>query len=78
VVQEIVSAVDGHSVVLRYKGGQQRIAIPPATVIVTYGPGSVSELKRGAVVFVPGAAIDTDGMLIAKRVMVGRDIAPPQ
>jgi hypothetical protein len=77
-VQEIVSAVDGHTVTLRYKGGQQRITIPPTTTIVTYVPGSVSELKPGAVLFVPTAASQPDGTLIAQRVMVGRDIAPPQ
>ena len=77
VVQEIVSAVEGHAVTLRYKDGLQRITIPPATTI-TYLPGSVSELKSGAAIFVPGAATQPDGTLVAQRVMVGRDIAPPQ
>jgi hypothetical protein len=77
-VHEVVTAVDGHVVMLRYKGGEQRVVIPPGTVIVTYLPGSVSELKAGAVIFVPAASRQADGTLQAQRIMVGRDIAPPQ
>jgi hypothetical protein len=47
-------------------------------VIVTYLPGSVSELKAGAVIFVPAATRLADGTLQAQRIMVGRDIPPPQ
>jgi hypothetical protein len=77
-VSDVVQAVDGHSVTLKYQGGEQRIVIPTQTVIVTYLPGSVSELKAGAVVFVPAASRLADGTLQAQRIMVGRDIAPPQ
>ena len=78
VVLEIVSAADGHAVTLRFKDGQQRIKIPPATTIVSYLPGSVIDLKPGAAIFVPDAASQPDGTLVAQRVMVGRDVAPPQ
>lgn len=78
VVQDVVSAADGHSVTLRYKDGEKLILIPPGTTIVTYLPGSVGELKIGATVFVPGATRYPDGTLEAQRVMVGRDVAPPQ
>jgi hypothetical protein len=77
-VHDIVTAVDAHVVTLRYKDGEQRVVIPPGTVIVTYLPGSVSELKAGAAIFVPAASRQADGTLQAQRVMVGRDIAPPQ
>jgi hypothetical protein len=77
-VHDVVSAVDGHVVMLKYKGGEQRIVIPPGTVIVTYLPGSVVELTPGAVIFVPAASRQADGTLVAQRVMAGRDIAPPQ
>jgi hypothetical protein len=63
---------------LKFKGGEQRIVIPPGTVIVTYLPGSVVELTPGAVIFVPAASRQADGTLVAQRVMAGRDIAPPQ
>ena len=78
VVQEIATSVDGHSVMLRYKNGQKQILIPTGTTIVTYLPGSVAELKPGATVFIPAATNQPDGTLEAQRVMVGRDVAPPQ
>jgi hypothetical protein len=78
VVDDIVRAVDGHAVTLKYKDGQQRILIPHGIIIVTYLPGSVAELKAGAAVFIPAATTQADGTLEAQRVMVGRDIAPPQ
>jgi hypothetical protein len=78
VVQEIATSVDGHSVMLRYKNGQKQILIPTGTTIVTYLPGSIAELKSGAIVFVPVAIKQADGTLETQRVMVGRDVAPPQ
>jgi hypothetical protein len=78
VVQEIATSVDGHSVMLRYKNGQKEILIPTGTTIVSYLPGSIGELKLGAIVFIPAATNQPDGTLEAQRVMVGRDIAPPQ
>ncbi len=78
VVDEVVRAVDGHTVTLNYKDGHQRILIPNGTTIVTYLPGSVAELKAGAAVFIPSAFHQADGTLEAQRVMVGRDVAPPQ
>ena len=77
-VHDVVKAVDGHSVTLKYKDGEQRIVVPAETVVVTYLPGSVAELKAGAVIFVPAANREADGTLHAPRIMVGRDIAPPQ
>ena len=77
-VDQVVSQVDGHTLTLKYKDGEKRIVVPRQTVVVTYLPGSVSELKAGAVIFVPAATRQADGTLQAQRVMVGRDIAPPQ
>lgn len=78
VVQEIVDAVDGHSVMLRYKDGQKQILIPAGIPIVTYLPGSIAELKPGATVFIPAATSHPDGYFEAQRVMVGRTASPPQ
>jgi hypothetical protein len=77
-VQDVVKAVDAHSVTLKYKDGEQKIVIPASTIVVTYLPGDVAELKAGAVIFVPTANRLADGTLQAQRIMVGRDIAPPQ
>lgn len=78
VVEEIVTAVEGHAVTLRYADGQKHVLIPPGATIVTYLPGSVTELKPGAAVFVPGATSQPDGTWVTQRVMVGRNVAPPQ
>jgi hypothetical protein len=77
-VDQVINVVDGHTVILKYRGGDQRIFIPPDTVIVTYLPGRVAELAPGATIFVPAANKQPDGMLQAQRIMVGRDVAPPQ
>lgn len=77
-VHDVVQTVDGNTVTLIYKDGEQKIVVPAGTVVVTYLPGSVAELKAGAAVFVPAANRQADGTLLAQRIMVGRDIAPPQ
>lgn len=77
-VDDVVHAIDGRTVTLKYKDGEQRISIRPGTTVVTYLPGSVSELRPGAAIFVPAATRLGDGTLHAQRIMVGRDIAPPQ
>lgn len=77
-VEQIVVTKDGHSLTLKYKDGEKRIIVPADTVIVTYLPGSVSELRPGADIFVPAAARQPNGTLQAQRVMVGREEAPPQ
>jgi hypothetical protein len=78
VVDDVVRTVDGDAITLKYKDGQQRILVPTGTTVVSYRPGSTAELKVGAVVFVPSATSQTDGTFEAQRVMVGRDVAPPQ
>jgi uncharacterized protein with PQ loop repeat len=78
VVHDIIRAIDGHTMTLRYKDGEQHVVVPSETVVVTYLPGSRDELKPGAVIFVPAASSQPDGTLLAQRVMVGRNVAPPQ
>ena len=34
--------------IVKYKGGEQKIVVPPDAVIRAYAPGDVSELKPGA------------------------------
>jgi hypothetical protein len=77
-VGQVAAAADGPTLTVKYKDGEKRIVVPKETVVVTYLPGSVRELKAGAVIFVPAAIRQADGTLQAQRIMVGRDIAPPQ
>ena len=42
-VEQTVESVDGHTVIVKYKGGEQKIVIPPDAVIRAYAAGD----KRG-------------------------------
>jgi hypothetical protein len=77
-VSQMVKAVDGDVITLKYKDGEKKIVVTPQTEIVTYVPGSKDELKPGAKIFIAGAAKKDDGTLEAASVSVGRDgITPP-
>lgn len=76
-VAAIVEANDGKELTLNYRGGEQKIVVPPGTPVVTFGPGDISLLKVGAQVFctVQRAA---NGTLTALHIRVGKDgVKPP-
>lgn len=76
-VADVVQAVDGPVLTLRYKGGEKKIRVPAGAPIVTFVPTERSELKPGARVFVT-AQRQPDGGLIAMRVAVGLNgLTPP-
>jgi len=59
-----------------YKGGEQTILVPPTAPIVTFAPGTMSEVTKGAVVFVN--ATKDDGKVTANAVAVGSEgVNPP-
>jgi len=76
-VVESVTKVEGPTLTLKYKDGQQTIMVPPDAPIVTFAPGSRDDLKKGAGVFIARAGKQPDGTLTAARLNVGRDIDPP-
>jgi hypothetical protein len=76
-VESVVTGVNGQTVSLKYKDGEQKIVIPPDLQIVAYVPGEVADLKAGARVFVGAAAKQPDGTLQTQRITVGRDANPP-
>ena len=77
-VGQMVKAVAGDEITLKYKDGEKKIVVAPDTVIVTYVPGDKSELKPGAKIFIAFANKKDDGTLEAPAVSVGRDgITPP-
>ena len=77
-VAEIVTAVDGQVITVKYKDGEKKIVVPPEAPIVTYVPGDKGELKPGAKIFIIAAQRQPDGTLSAARVNVGRDgLTPP-
>jgi hypothetical protein len=59
-----------------YKGGEQKILVPPTAPVVTFKPGMMSEVTKGATVFVN--ATKDDGKVTANAVAVGADgVKPP-
>ena len=76
-VEEVVSAVDGRTLTLKYKDGKKKITVPASAPIVTYVPGDKSDIKPGAKVFIV-AVKQADGTLLGRAWRVGRDgITPP-
>ena len=64
--------------IVKYKGGEQKIVVPPDAVIRAYAVGDTSELKPGAHVAIIRALKKPDGSLEANRVNVGRGEVVPQ
>ncbi len=76
-VSESSVSTDGHSLLVKYKGGEKRVDIAPDTPIVTFVPGDKSELTAGAKVIATVKQLP-DGSLETSRVSVGRDgLTPP-
>jgi hypothetical protein len=76
-VEQVVTAVDGQTLTLKYKDGEKKIFVPSNAPIVVYVPGDKSDLKVGAKVFII-AIKQPDGTLQGRAWRVGRDgITPP-
>ena len=76
-VTGVVQATSGRELSLSFKGGSNKIVVPPNAPIVTFAPAERADLKPGAPVFL-GATKNPEGKLAASRVTVGKDgVAPP-
>jgi hypothetical protein len=75
-VSKMVSAVNGSTLSLTYKGGQQTVTVVPETSIVAVTPGTKDDLKKGAAVFAI-CAPQPDGSLKTGFLLVGRGVSPP-
>ena len=73
-----VIGVDGATMVVKYKGGEKKIVVPPGTPIVRYEIGSPADLRPGARFTVLAATRKPDGTLEASRINVGRGGVVPQ
>jgi len=73
-----VTGVDGGVMVVKYKGGEKKIVVPPGVPIVRYAIGNAADLKPGARVTVLRAVKKPDGSFEADRINVGRDGVVPQ
>jgi len=72
----VVAKQEGTTLTLKYKDGEKKIDVVPATVIYTYATGSKDELKPGAIVNAL-ATRQPDGSLMSARINVARGIVPP-
>ena len=70
-VAEQVAGTDGQTVTVKYKDGDKKILVTPATIIVTYKKAASSDLKAGQKIFVAAAKKLDDGTLEAPNVAYG-------
>lgn len=76
-VDAIVDANDGKELTLSYRGGTQKITVPPGTPIVAFAPATQELLKAGATIFALAQRTD-GGIPAARRVIVGTNgLKPP-
>jgi len=77
-VGNLVTAVAGQAMTVRYSGGEKTIVVPADVPIVRYATGDRGDLKPGAHVTILNATKKPDGTLEAARVNVGRNGVVPQ
>ncbi len=70
-VAEQVKSTDGQTLTVKYKDGDKKILVTPATIIVTYKKAAASDLKAGQKIFVAAAKKLDDGTLEAPNVAYG-------
>lgn len=76
-VDQSVVGNDGHTLLIKYKGGEKKVLVSPETPVVTYVPADKSELKAGAKVIAFFKKLP-DGSFEANRVSVGLNgLTPP-
>ena len=76
-IDQVVTAVDGQTLTLKYKDGEKKIFVVADTPIVGYVQGDNNDLKPGARVFI-AAVKQPDGTLQGRAWRVGRDgVTPP-
>jgi hypothetical protein len=76
-VSDSVVGNDGHTLTIKYRGGEKKVVVSPETPVVTYVPAGKADLKVGAKVIAFMKKLP-DGTLETNRVSVGRDgLTPP-
>jgi hypothetical protein len=75
-VESSVTEKDGQAVMVKYKEGEKKIIITPATAITAVAPGNKDELKPGAQIIIMAADKQPDGSVLAKTLYIGRSLTP--
>jgi hypothetical protein len=77
-VEQVVTGVDGQTLLMKHKDGETKIVVPPDVPIVTYAKGDKGDLKPGTKIFIVAAKKQADGTLEAPRINYGKDgVTPP-
>ena len=77
-VEQLVTAVDGPMLTMKYKDGEKKISVPANATIVAFVNGDRNELKPGAKIFIAAGTKQPDGTIETGGVNVGRDgVTPP-
>lgn len=77
-VDQIVLAKGDRELTLKYKDGEQRIAVPEGIPLVRAVPGTRADLIPGEYIFAV-ATVGPDGVATAPRIQVSKDgVRPPQ
>jgi hypothetical protein len=75
-VESMVAGKDGNTLTVKYKDGEKKVIVTPATMIAAAAPGSKDELKPGAHIIVFGSEKQADGTVLIKTMYVGRGLTP--
>jgi hypothetical protein len=70
-VDNEVTGVNGQTLTVKYKDGEQKIVVTPMTEITTFAKKSAADLKPGQKIFIPGAKKLPDGTLEAPNLAFG-------
>jgi hypothetical protein len=77
-VEQLVTAVDGPMLTMKYKEGEKKISVPNNATIVQFVNGDKADLKPGAKVFIGAFTKLPDGSIEAAGINVGKDgVTPP-
>ena len=75
-VESSVTEKDGQAIMVKYKEGEKKIIVTPATAITAVAPGNKDELKPGTQIIIMAADKQPDGSVLAKTLYVGRSLTP--
>jgi hypothetical protein len=75
-VESSVAEKNGQTLMVKYKDGEKKIIVTPATMITAVAPGNKDELKPGAEIIIMASDKQPDGSVLAKTLYVGRSLTP--
>src|SRR5262244_3045363 len=75
-VESSVAEKNGQALMVKYKEGEKKIIVTPATMIAAVAPANKDEIKAGSQIIIFASEKQPDGSVLAKTMYVGRDVTP--